>query len=77
MNMNMNLTQSEMNELIYALGIAQMHGKMVRKDIAEQVSNKLYRALAVENVRLEKQLEQDNIVHDMNFKRRYIETGNY
>jgi hypothetical protein len=75
--MNMNLTQSEMNELIYALGIAQMHGKMVRKDIAEQVSNKLYRALAVENVRLEKQLEQDNIVHDMNFKRRYIETGNY
>ena len=76
-NMNMNLTQSEMNELIYALGIAQMHGKMVRKDIAEQVSNKLYRALAVENVRLEKQLEQDNIVHNMNFKRRYIETGNY
>jgi hypothetical protein len=75
--MNMNLTQSEMNELIYALGIAQMHGKMVRKDIAEQLSNKLYRALAVENVRLEKQLEQDNIVHDMNFKRRYIETGNY
>jgi hypothetical protein len=75
--MNMNLTQSEMNELIYALGIAQMHGKMVRKDIAEQVSNKLYRALAIENVRLEKQLEQDNIVHDMNFKRRYIETGNY
>ena len=75
--MNISLTQSEMNELIYALGIAQMHGKMVRKDIAEQVSNKLYRALAVENVRLEKQLEQDNIVHDMNFKRRYIETGNY
>ena len=75
--MNINLTQSEMNELIYALGIAQMHGKMVRKDIAEQLSNKLYRALAVENVRLEKQLEQDNIVHDMNFKRRYIETGNY
>jgi hypothetical protein len=73
----MNLTQSEMNELIYALGIAQMHGKMMRKDIAEQVSNKLYRALAVENVRLEKQLEQDNIVHDMNFKRIYIETGNY
>jgi hypothetical protein len=75
--MNISLTQSEMNELIYALGIAQMHGKMMRKDIAEQVSSKLYRALAVENVRLEQQLEQDSIVHDMNFKRRYIETGNY
>ena len=75
--MNISLTQSEMNELIYALGIAQMHGKMMRKDIAEQVSSKLYRALAVENVRLEQQLEQDSIVHDMNFKRKYIETGDY
>ena len=59
--MNISLTQSEMNELIYALGIAQMHGRMMRKDIAEQVSSKLYRALAVENVRLEKQLEQDSM----------------
>lgn len=75
--MNIDLTQSEMNELIYALGIAQMHGKMQRKDIAEQVSDKLYRALAVENVRIEKQLEEDNIRHDMNFKRRYIQHGDY
>ena len=75
--MNIDLTQSEMNELIYALGIAQMHGKMMRKDIAEQVSDKLYRALAVENTRLEKQLEEDSIRHDMNFKRRYIQHGDY
>ena len=75
--MNISLTQSEMNELIYALGIAQMHGKMMRKDIAEQVSDKLYRALSVENARLEKQLEEDAIRHDMNFKRKYIETGDY
>ena len=75
--MNIDLTQSEMNELIYALGIAQMHGKMQRKDIAERVSDKLYRALAVENVRIEKQLEEDSIRHDMNFKRRYIQHGDY
>ena len=75
--MNIDLTQSEMNELIYALGIAQMHGKMQRKDIAEQVSDKLYRALAVENIRIEKQLEEDSIRHDMNFKRRYIQHGDY
>ena len=97
--MNISLTQSEMNELIYALGIAQMHGKMMRKDIAEKVSDKLYRALAVENVRLDElklskfgygqianeqweeyvkmKCEEDEISHDMNFKRRYIETGNY
>jgi hypothetical protein len=75
--MNIDFTQSEMNELIYALGIAQMHGKMLRKDIAEQVSDKLYRALALENERIDKQLEHDSIVHDMNFKRRYIQSGNY
>lgn len=75
--MNIDFTQSEMNELIYALGIAQLHGKMLRKDIAQQVSDKLYRALALENERIDKQLEHDSIVHDMNFKRRYIQSGNY
>jgi hypothetical protein len=75
--MNIDFTQSEMNELIYALGIAQMHGKMLRKDIAEQVSDKLYRALALENERLDKVLEHDSIVHDMNFKTKYIQSGNY
>jgi hypothetical protein len=75
--MNIDFTQSEMNELIYALGIAQMHGKMLRKDIAEQVSDKLYRALALENERIDKQLEHDSIVHNLEFKRNYIQNGNY
>ena len=75
--MTIDFTQSEMNELIYALGIAQLHGKMQRKDIAEQVSDKLYRALTLENARLEQVLEQDSIVHDMNFKRRYIQSGDF
>jgi hypothetical protein len=75
--MNIDFTQSEMNELIYALGIAQMHGKMLRKDIAQQVSDKLYRALALENERIDKQLEHDSIVHNLEFKRKYIQSGNY
>ena len=75
--MNVDLTQSELNELVYALGFARLEARMLRKDVADKLESKLYRALAVENVRLEKQLEQDNIVHNMNFKRRYIETGNY
>jgi hypothetical protein len=75
--MNIDFTQSEMSELIYALGIAQMHGKMLRKDIAEQVSDKLYRALALENERIDKQLEHDSIVHNLEFKRKYIQSGNY
>jgi hypothetical protein len=75
--MSIDFTQSEMNELIYALGITQMHGKMLRKDIAEQVSDKLYRALALENERIDKQLEHDSIVHNLEFKRKYIQSGNY
>jgi hypothetical protein len=75
--MNIDFTQSEMNELIYALGITQMHGKMLRKDIAEQVSDKLYRALALENERIDKQLEHDSIVHNLEFKRKYIQSGKY
>jgi hypothetical protein len=75
--MSIDFTQSEMNELIYALGIAQMHGKMLRKDIAEQVSDKLYRALALENERIDKQLEHDSIVHNLEFKRKYIQSGKY
>jgi hypothetical protein len=75
--MNIDFTQSEMNELIYALGIAQMHGKMLKKDIAQQVSDKLYRALALENERLDKVLEHDSIVHNLEFKRKYIQSGKY
>ncbi len=75
--MNIDFTQSEMNELIYALGIAQMHGKMLKKDIAQQVSDKLYRALALENERLDRVLEHDSIVHDMNFKTKYIQSGHF
>ncbi len=75
--MTIDLTQSEMNELVYALGIANLHGRMMRKEIAEQVSNKLYRALAVENLRIEEQIEQDSIFHDLNFKQRYVQSGDF
>jgi len=75
--MNIDFTQSELNELIYAIGFAQIEGRLLRKDIADQVSGKLYRALALENERLERVLDHDSLVHDMNFKTRYIQSGNY
>jgi len=97
--MNVNLTQSELNELVYALGFARLEARMLRKDVADKLESKLFRALAVENVRLDElklskfgygqianeqweeyvkmKCEEDEISHDMNFKRRYIETGNY
>lgn len=75
--MNIDFTQSELNELVYAIGFAQMEGRMIRKDIADQVEGKLYRALVLENERLDKVLEHDALVHDMNFKTKYIQTGHF
>ena len=75
--MNINLNQSELNELIYALGITQMHGKLQNKEVADKLDSKLYNALVIENARIEEQLEQDKLDHELNFKRAYARLGNY
>jgi hypothetical protein len=51
--MRVELSQSELNELIYALGFTQMYGKLRNEKVANQLDTKLYRALAIENARLE------------------------
>jgi hypothetical protein len=75
--MNIELNQAELNELIYALGFTQMNGKLVNESVANKLDSKLYEALVKENARIEKQLEQDKLDHDMNFKRAYARLGNY
>ena len=75
--MNVDLNQSELNELIYALGFTQMNGKLQNKEVADKLDSKLYAALVTENARIEKQLEQDRLDHDMNFKRAYARSSNY
>ena len=75
--MNIELNQAELNELIYALGFTQMNGRLINKSVADKLDSKLYEALVKENMRLEQQLEQDQIRHDMNFKRTYASQGNY
>jgi hypothetical protein len=75
--MNIDLSQSELNELIYALGFTQMNGQFQNKEVANRLDCKLYVALIAENARIEKQLEQDRLDHDMNFKRAYARSGNY
>jgi hypothetical protein len=76
-NMNIELNQAELNELIYALGFTQMNGRLINKSVADKLDSKLYEALVKENMRLEQQLEQDQIRHDMNFKRAYASQGDY
>jgi len=51
--MRVELSQAELNELIYALGFTQMNGRLLNKEIASRLDDKLYRALAVENIRLD------------------------
>ena len=75
--MNIELNQAELNELIYALGFTQMNGRLMNKSVADKLDSKLYEALVKENMRLERQLEQDQIRHDMNFKRAYASQGDY
>ena len=75
--MRVELSQAELNELIYALGFTQLHGKLTNKEIANQLDTKLYRALAIENVRLKEQLEADKLRHEMNFSRAYYRKGDY
>jgi hypothetical protein len=75
--MNIELNQAELNELIYALGFTQMNGRLINKSVADKLDSKLYEALVKENMRLERQLEQDQIRHDMNFKRAYASQGDY
>ena len=75
--MNIELNQAELNELIYALGFTQMNGRLMNKSVADKLDSKLYEALVKENMRLEQQLEDDKLRHDMNFKRAYASQGNY
>lgn len=75
--MNIDFTQSELNELIYALGFTQMNGKLLNKEVADRLDTKLYKALVTENLRIEEQLEQDKIRHEMNFKRKFAQYGDY
>jgi hypothetical protein len=52
--MTVDLNQSELNELIYALGFTQMNGKLQNKEVADKLDSKLYAALVAENSRIEK-----------------------
>jgi len=75
--MQVDLCQSELNELIYALGVAQREGKLLDKRIADRVDIQLRKALDAENERLEKVLEKDRLDHEMNFKHAFAKLGNW
>ena len=75
--MQVDLCQSELNELIYALGVAQREGKFVRKDIADRLEDHLRVALEKENAYIEQMIEKDRLNHEMNFKHAFARLGNW
>ena len=75
--MNISLCQSELNELIYALGIAQMKGTLIRKDIATRLEKTLRDALDKENERIEREVKQDEIYRELSLSRKYAFKNEY
>ena len=52
--MKVELSQAELNELVYALGYTQIYGKLRNTKVADELESKLYKALVIENQKLEK-----------------------
>ena len=75
--MNISLCQSELNELIYALGIAQVKGTLIRKDIATRLEKTLRDALDKENERIEREVKQDEIYRELSLSRKYAFKNEY
>jgi hypothetical protein len=73
----MYLNVTELNELIYSLGIAELKGSFVDKEVNNRLRSKLTTELEKRNAEVAEQCEKDRIEHDMNFKNAYYRMGEF
>lgn len=73
----MTFTITELNELIYCVGIAQNKGLLVNRDLSDKIKDRLYAELEKKNAIVERQLDEDRLNHEMNFKNAYARLGDY
>jgi hypothetical protein len=73
----MYLNVTELNELIYSLGVAELKGSYVNKEVNNRLRNKMTTELEKRNIELDEQCAKDKIEHDLNFKRAYYRIGDY
>jgi hypothetical protein len=73
----MYLNVTELNELIYSLGVAELKGSFVNKEVNNHLRDKLTKLLEVRNAEVAEQCEKDKIEHDMNFKNAYYRMGEF
>lgn len=61
----MYLNVTELNELIYSLGISEMKGSFVNKEVNNRLRNKLTTELEKRNAELAEQCEKDKLDRSM------------
>lgn len=74
-NMKVELSLEEVNELIYALGVAQFSGKLVNKEVASKLEMKMRDVADAEIKRMDEweaycnaMVEKDSIERELNTK---------
>ncbi len=82
MTIRMDLNVRELNDLYYALGTLLQDGSRQTIGFAprkqfEDIHNKVWDKLKLLNERIEQQFDQDLLDHNMGFKSKYIQHGDY
>ncbi len=73
----MYLNVTELNELIYSLGVAETNGIFVNKEINNRLRDKLSKELEIRNAEVEEQYRKDEIEFEMNFKHAHYRIGEF
>jgi hypothetical protein len=71
----MTFTITELRELINC--IDNIEDWLVDKEVLVKIRNRFYAEYVAKNEVLEKQLEEDKLNHEMNFKNAYAKIGDY
>ena len=79
MTARMDLNVRELNDLYYALGKLLQDGtkEVYRRNEMSQLQDKVWKKLVELNSKIDKQIEQDKIHHELNYKYKLAKHGNY
>ena len=79
MIINVNLNVSELNDLYYAIGKLLQDGtkEVYRRNEMSQLQDKVWKKLVELNSKIDKQIEQDKIHHELNYKYKLAKHGDY
>ena len=73
----MTFTITELRELINCIDTAEDWDLLIDKEVIAKLKDKLQAEYNAKNEVLERQLEEDKLNHEMNFKNAYARLGDY